>query len=567
MKKKTDILLLILVAMLTAGCSMIDDDELSDEPVAVSLSFAVSNINQNTTRQSDVVVQDGSARTIQFQKIIPFAIDGNKVTTADTPRFGIFGAELPPYEPNTNNRFYYYENCSFLSGVNAFLVYGKGTLEEGGDAVNGALVTNLSTTLTPADITFSPKQIRSTDAIHDEAWAIAEYLTKIARTEGWSSSPDAHLRTYYLNFTGQGSEGATLMAGSANNIEKYVARLRTLIEAEPASTLRTAILASIDDESKSCLNNNYPRSIGLPDGAAALRWEIPTGESEYAFVPQTVTTTEAAINSLSRFAYPAELYYYGNSLICTSIIDNRKTYYDRTTWGTSNTDENTVLSAFEYDPGVVSPNTQAVAIKDPVQYAVARLDAKIKATSYTLKDASDDDVTFDENSFPLTGIIVGGQRPVGFDFAPINNHDLNVRFVYDSQISTNTGDTPYHLTTAESHPVHTLLLQSYDGEDVTFALEFQNNSGVDFTGVDGIIIYNGTKFYLVGELRLEDATGDNIDKTRVFTQDQTTTATMTINGLARAYNVLPNLLSPQLEIGVAVTTSWIGSTPTTVIFE
>ena len=157
---------------------------------------------------------------------------------------------------------------------------------------------------------------------------------------------------------------------------------------------------------------------------------------------------------------------------------------------------------------------------------------------------------------------------MGFDFTPVNNHDLNVRFVYDSHVNTNTNtNTGYYYlsTTEQSHPVHTLLLQSYDGEDVTFALEFQNDSNTDFTGVDGIKIYKGTKFYLVGEFRLDDAIGT--DKTRVFTQDQTTTATMTINGLARAYNVLPNLLAPQLELGVTVTTSWTGSTPTTVIFE
>lgn len=562
MNKETDILLLMLVALLTTGCSLVvDDNEVEDTPVAVSLSFSVSNINQHTTRQSDAVVQEGSARDIVFQRIIPFTTDG-LVTRTDHPNFGSYGGDEITYE-RTNNRFYYIDQCTFLSGVNAFLVYGKGAPETGGDAVNGALESNLSTTLSPADITFSPKQMRGTEAVHADAQAIASYLTTIARTQGWSRTSDSRLRAYYQNFTGQGSDITSVIAGSSNNIQKYVTHLKTLLQAEPQSPLRDAIIANIDQTFPA----NYPGNIDLPDGAAALRWEIPTGSADYAFVPQTVTTTEAAINSLTRYAYPAELYYYGNSPILTSTIDNRKDYYDKTVWGTSNTDENTVLSGFEYDPGVVSPNTKAVAIKEPVQYAVARLDTKIKVSSTTLQDAYGTNVTVGSTSFPLTGVIVGGQRPVGFDFVPTDNSDLNVRFVYDSQVRTNTNTSTgyYYLSTTEQGPVRTLVLQSYDGDDVTFALEFQNDSDIDFIGVDGIMIYKGTKFYLVGELRLEDAEGT--DKTRVFTQDQITTATMTINGLAKAYNVLPNLLSPQLEIGVSVATSWTGSTPTTVILE
>jgi hypothetical protein len=69
----------------------------------------------------------------------------------------------------------------------------------------------------------------------------------------------------------------------------------------------------------------------------------------------------------------------------------------------------------------------------------------------------------------------------------------------------------------------------------------------------------------VGQLILNEATGT--DKTRVFTQDQTTMVTLKVSGLAKAYNVMPNLLSPRLEIGVTLTTQWEQATPTTVIME
>lgn len=554
---------LVSAILLVTGCNQIDDGTVANnDPVSVSLSFAVSSVNQRpTTRQTDDVVQEGRSRAIQILRIIPFTVQ-RKVFSGDMPSYGSIGGyddEINPY--------FYFGNCSFLSGVSSFLVYGKAERDGDSDAVNGALNADFPADQAPADITFSLKQM-STETTHAEAQAIAKYLNAIARTGGWSTTSDSRLHAYYLNFIGQGSERTSVVGGSANSVAIYVADLKSRLQAEEQSTLRDNIIANIDNTTlNTCLTNNYPLSLGLPDGAAALRWEIPTGDTEYSFVPQTTTTTEAHISSLTRFAYPAELWYYGNSRICTSTLDDRKSYYSKSSWGTSNEDDNTVLSGFEYDPGMVSPNIKAVAIKEPLQYGVARLDVKFKAKAETLKDAKDNDIPITNNNnpvFPLTGIIIGGQRPVGFDFVPIDDDDTNMRFVYDSQVNTNAGGTPFYLSTTEQGPVRTLLLQSYDGEDVTVILEFQNNSGSSFYGTDGVV-YDGTKFYLAGQLKLEDATGT--DKTRVFTQDQITTATLTINRLAKAYNVVPDLLSPQLEIGVTITTPWTGSTPTTVILE
>ena len=553
---------MLFATIMMAGCITEGESEDCDLPVEVSLAFSVSdNSKTATTRQSDVVVQEGSARALQELIIIPFDVR-RKVVDSDVARPTDIGIDKTTYN-RTNAYFYLFDKCVFLPGIASFLVYGKAQPVSGGDAVNGALVANFPADLSPAGITFSPKQIRSTTDIHADAQAIANYLTTIARTDGWSTTTDSYLQAYYKNFIGQGSEDLSLIAGSSKNVEKNVAYLKALLQARPQSDLRDAIIANIDQS----YPNDYPGSIGLPDGAAALRWEIPAGKTEYAFVPQTVTTTEAAINSLTRYVYPAELYYYGNSRICTSNMDDRKIYYNRGSWGTSNSDENTVLSGFEYDPGVITRNTTAVAIKDPVQYAVARLDVKIKAYATSLKDAKDISVSITNNNapaFPLTGIIVGGQHTVGFDFAPTEDDDANARFVYDNQVNTNTGNTPFCLSLEEQGPTRTLLLQSQEGKDVTIILEFRNDSDTDFMGLSGIV-YKGTKFYLVGQLKLSEATGT--DNTRVFTQDQTTTATLVVNGLAKAYNVVPNLLSPQLEIGVQLTTKWEQTTPTVVVMQ
>ena len=51
---------------------------------------------------------------------------------------------------------------------------------------------------------------------------------------------------------------------------------------------------------------------------------------------------------------------------------------------------------------------------------------------------------------------------------------------------------------------------------------------------------------------------------RVFTQDYTTTLSVKVESLKKAYNVLPDLLSPSLEVGIQITNKWIQSTSTTV---
>ena len=85
---------------------------------------------------------------------------------------------------------------------------------------------------------------------------------------------------------------------------------------------------------------------------------------------------------------------------------------------------------------------------------------------------------------------------------------------------------------------------------MTVVVEFENQSNTTFRGVDGVI-YPGTRFYLVGKVTPTATPVEDHEK-RVFTQDYTTTMQMTINSLANAYNILPNILSPRLELGIEI---------------
>jgi hypothetical protein len=98
-------------------------------------------------------------------------------------------------------------------------------------------------------------------------------------------------------------------------------------------------------------------------------------------------------------------------------------------------------------------------------------------------------------------------------------------------------------------------------------LEFINNSGYDFEGLDGTVL-KGTKFYLVALIDPAEASSGATAATvgRVFTQDYTTTLNMKVTGLSKAYNVVPNLLSPRLELGIELVSQWASTTPEEIVF-
>ena len=80
------------------------------------------------------------------------------------------------------------------------------------------------------------------------------------------------------------------------------------------------------------------------------------------------------------------------------------------------------------------------------------------------------------------------------------------------------------------------------------------------------IVYPGKKFYLLGYANLNNKESDNLNtenRDRVFTQDYTTTFKMQVKSFKNAYNVMPDLLTPRMEIGVEVA-DWETIRPTVV---
>lgn len=557
-----------LVILMMTGCAA--DDELSqtsdpDAAVVADIAFTISQEARPTTRMSAAVVQDvGQAyRGIEMRHIVPFAIgEAEKVTAGVMPKaFQVYGVGEKPVD---NRAYYYYDNCTLMSGVNAFLCYGRAPQASSDKHVNGSLVETFPLDMAPGKIRFSLETIASD--VHPTATALAEYMTSIANAKGndvaWKDASNATLGIMYLNFLNKTEAeegiGGEPLPGSATNIRVYTQTLKLALESLTLTgtdkAIREAIITAINTYNTDW--DDFPGSIGLPDGAAVIRW---TGT---AFEPQVNTTTLADINGIGRYAYPAELYYYGNSRIRTSSIDKRKEKYTDREW-------NAILADYEYEDGVVSSSTTSVAIKEPLQYGVAHVKIILKKTdSANLTDAAGTAIPVGSNNFPLTGVIIGGQLPVGFDFTPTTAYpvysEADMKFIYDNQVPT-----LYLSASADAteQPINTLALQSYDKKKVPVALELTNNSGMDFKGLGGII-QKGTKFYLVGEIDPEQFKDDERTeiRDRVFTQDYTTTLNIKVTGLEKAYNVVPNLLSPRLEMGIELTPKWVATTPDEVLF-
>ena len=103
-------------------------------------------------------------------------------------------------------------------------------------------------------------------------------------------------------------------------------------------------------------------------------------------------------------------------------------------------------------------------------------------------------------------------------------------------------------------------------------IRIYSNSDNDFKGESGIV-YRGTKFYLAGKVELSALTDDDKDgvdadaQNRVFTQDHTTKISMKVKSLAKAYNVMPNIQSGRLEVGIEINLKWAQATPQTIVFE
>ena len=378
----------------------------------------------------------------------------------------------------------------------------------------------------------------------------------------------------------------------------------------PGGTFDESSVSGITSANNSL--NTYPASFDLPQGSTHIKFctlatgetsarenaGIPDGTPQYGFYYVQNYNSSAVGNNkftVDDYYYPAELLYFGNSPIRVSDKEHKVIEYPQYTeawnsegsWPSSSEDPNAKLWTSN---GSVSSSTRSVAMTNNINYGTALLEMTVGYGATTLYDNNheiqerdyqtneqDNTITPTASSFKLVGVIIGGQSPrIGWNMLPALQGSERQGYIFDDQISITS--IPVDVN-SHSDPNYTMVFDNYNAaladdaqEMVYIALEFQNNSGVDFFGKDNMIA-NGSNFYLIGKLDPSGKMAPDLpayhalppygmtgDKTipRVFIQDHKTMVNFKIgeNSLKSAYLTVPDLRSSSVTLGLSVDMSW-----------
>lgn len=591
----------LLGAVGISSCSSSSDEVINNpdynpESEMVKTQFAISlSDNVVKTRMSSNNTQaDGSSanfRGLQDILLIPF-----KSTTASDANINgkVIGLTEESAAANaalTNDKNYLYNNIDVKTQTNYFVFY---AVAKPGTST-GFQVGRLTPTLPAANATsvslatygFSPVPIITSSEYTDNQTQannvrdnLVAKLNQVLHVTGWKSSEYPALITLYNQF-------ASLRVGSSEGVQKALQNLYTKADAVSgdgatlAANIKTAIKNELTSpkgdgvtitESGGTLTfgagyNNYPTVIGLPNGSARLSFTAgATASDEDSF--SAATTSDILLSTTNttapdKFVYPADLRYFQQTTIRTAKSAFLSTNLS-TAWST-------IVANAVYDGTAVAGDTRSIVLVNPIQYGVGRLETSIAAMSATdYYDRLGAKVTIPDGGFTLTGVIIGGQKPVDWKFNTKTGTDVYT--IYDSDV------TGVSASSTASGTNHTLALETTADEAVQVALQFVNNGTVAFEGADGTI-YPGQTFYMIGNLN--PATGGNGTQptgggsiNQVFLQDYVTKATFTIGagyastdtnfnattgnttGFGAALSGLPDLTTVSMEFGLSVNLQW-----------
>lgn len=367
-----------------------------------------------------------------------------------------------------------------------------------------------------------------------------------------------------------------LTSGSANSVKLLIGNLKNVINGssslESEKLMANAIVTNCTNALENLKNSaakDFPRNLNLPDGVAKVKWNDTSKAFEYVTVTSAGSTTTTGNHiDYTTITYPSELAYYVSSPVKVSSNEitavNDLPDYDK--WIGNTADWSSYGDAVE-------SNTRFVALQKPVLYGVASLKSTVKCASKTLIDnakdkgqyESDNSITVNDTSFPITGILIGGQpKQVSWNFEAASSVTTNEfkYTIYDWDM--NKGANLTAAVTGTPEPNYTLVLDNKDNSGATsqnkvyITIELENNAS-DFFGAEGLIP-KGSKFYMVGELDpkatsgITQPTGETLD--HVFVKDHTTIANFTIQNLKKAYNHIPDMRSSKINVGLAVDLSW-----------
>ena len=575
-------------AVVLTGCQGDNNgpDQQNVQNVATDITIALPTQVGGPAKMPSATVQlggytDFAVNGMKDIVLMPFA-KSIEVSGADK-RLGskielgaITGSSTGAYTPESGSRTKVFENKPVPAGTGAFLFYAESGATATGDDANfktGKLTASYSAA-NPKDYEFylSPIQENAATVTGNVAYTgLIAYMNYVASAEAggvkWYeyANNEAGLvdlfNTYKTAKVLSSFGVARMMTDLYNTLEPLATNGN-----EMATAIRTAIANTttyVDNMTGNVVTlksdyANFPEKLLLPAGALSVAWD----GTEHVFKGNGgVTSFSANLNpaAIDQYTYPASLWYFANSKIKTSPDSEKDNYAGQANW-------TAILGEYPNDNATVNSTTRSIALKNEVQYGVARLDIQLKAAE-TLADNNTNTAAnqiTNTTGYELTGVLVGGQKSVGWDFTPetypAGGTHNKIYTIYDKVMGATVKATVSDYSSAKNS---TLVLASEVGaaKDIYIAIELLNNSGKDFYGVDHQMIPAGGKFYLVGKLNAHQGTAPDpkttdVNADQVFKQDYTTTAKITIGDLKSAYNTIPDLKAPSVEIGFSVNLEW-----------
>lgn len=545
-----------------------------------------TNQAKKVTRMTDEMTQQSGKPFRGISDIVLLTFNGNPSTDGNTEATSIIdiGTDGNAYAQDKHSKLY--RDIEIPVGTNHMLFYGRATkksdatdfqagkITDKGDKKTEKTLANISHELTPinsrANFTTDTDAGKIIDALNsianakvqDEEYTWATTETETTRPAWLTENEKKFLAARYKEFI-------SLKAGSRTSVVAFIKNLQTALvgeTGEPTIHAERKLTKEIYDKCVAALTAiesiDFPGKFKLPDGVATLSWA--TGGFAYN-TPGNVTIGNGNSINYQKICYPAELSYFVNTTTMVSDKDmsNLSEFPTYENW-TKPTGAN--WKGKDFTNTAVAKTTRTVGLKDPVQYSVAVLKSTVRCKEATLEDNAKDaggfkanqSITVNDNSFPVTGILIGGQpASVDWKYEPASSETFE-NTIYDNVMN----GSPMYAKYASEVPTvgnYTLVFDNKKTgaeNSVYVTIELTNKSGQAFYGKDGII-QKDTKFYLVGILNpnkegLSKPAGVN----RVFVQDYVTTANFKIKDLKSAYNCIPDLRTSGINVGLAVDLSW-----------
>lgn len=548
-----------------------------------------TNQAKKVTRMTDEMTQQSGKPFRGISDIVLLTFNGDPSTTGNTEATRIIeiGTDANAYAHNEYSKLY--RDIEIPVGTNHMLFYGRATRKSGDTDFQAGKITDVGTKTTQkvlANLSHELTAINSTaDFTTDtDAGKIIDALNDIANakvTDGkdytWAAiGSETPLPTWLTEnekkfLAARYKEFTKLKAGSKTSVVEFIKNLQAALvgeTGEPTIHAERKLTKEIYDKCEAALVDissiDFPGKFNLPDGVASLSWI--EGESKFAYnAPNNVIIGTGNSINYQKICYPAELSYFVNTTTMVSDKDmsNLSEFPAYNDW-TNPTGANWTGKSFS--ESAVENTTRTVGLKDPVQYSVAVLKSTVRCNTATLEDNAhaaggfkdNQSITVNDNSFPVTGILIGGQpASVDWKYEPASSETFE-NTIYDNVMN----GSPMYAKYASEVPTvgnYTLVFDNKKTgaeNSVYVAIELTNNSGQAFYGKDGII-QKDTKFYLIGIL---DPNKEGLPKpagvNRVFVQDYVTTANFKIKDLKSAYNCIPDLRTSGINVGLAVDLDW-----------